>query len=187
MRHPDYEDAYWGFVSEVLNGFDREDDLLSRFRFEITQRSGPIRTLQHGVTVDIEMTEMSADWALSFEDMRNCNVDAITASMFDLAQQRIEAITYNILQALHTVTEATGQVFDARGAPISIDMVLDMLETMEVSFNEDGKCDLVFLAPEGNNLTFSAEQQARFDQIIGEKKRVHDATKRSRRLPPTNQ
>lgn len=68
-----------------------------------------------------------------------------------------------------------------------MDMVLDMLETMEVSFNEDGKCDLVLLAPGGNNLTFSVEQQARFDQILGEKKRVHDATKRSRRLPPANQ
>lgn len=185
MRHPSYEEAIAEFVDDIVGGLAKADDFLSRFEFHFTERTGPLRVLHEGKSIDVKMSSMSATSSTSFEAVRNCDVQAITTSLYELAQARIGAISRSAFSAFDTVTESTGMTFDARGRPFSHDLLLEMLERIEVSFEGDGAPNLALVVPPGalNNLPEpTIEQRERFDQIMSEKRRAYDASKRHRRL-----
>ena len=76
----------------------------------------------------------------------------------------------------------------AAGRPLTFDLVLDMLEQTEISFNEDGSPNFsVVLHPtQAEKLLASPvtpEQKRRQAEILARKKAEQDAQKRTRRLP----
>ena len=96
-----------------------------------------------------------------------------------------ETLSGALIDSIVRVTELTGNRVDAGGQPLSWDHVIDAVETMDVSFDENGKTSLTLLmAPglEGRLGAPSPDQQARHDQVLARKREEWRARRGERRL-----
>lgn len=184
----EYRTAFGLLVRAVLEGFYQVDPLFSRLQAETTAHRGPMRVQGREGPIVQEMTRWEAAGTLSREAIENTDLDAIASGLYEMAEQHLNHFAKHFFERMSMMVEKGGTTFDARGRPFTFDLMLEVLEAMPVTFDEDGKANLTLVvAPE----TFQAaaksrptpEQQARFDAILAKKKETYDASRRTRRLP----
>lgn len=116
------------------------------------------------------------------------DLDEVLVGLDRAAGQQVKALVGGMVERLDAVTAATGNQVDAGGRSLSHELLFELLEKMEVSFDENGQAELAFVAapdvarkiaalPE-----MTAEQQGRFDEIMARKRQEHESRQRRRRL-----
>lgn len=188
----EYRAAYRSLTQAVLEGFFRVDPLFSRLQAETTEHRGPMRVAGREGPIVQEMTRWEVIGTLSREAVENTDVDAIACGFYEMATQHRDHFAKHFFERMTMVVEQGGTTFDAGGRPFTFELMLEMLEAMPVTFDDDGKANLTLLvAPETSQAAAksppTAEQQARFDAILAKKKEAYDASRRTRRLPREGQ
>jgi hypothetical protein len=118
------------------------------------------------------------------------NYDLVRFSeiIYEYTTERIVHTHKSMYDHVSKVTELTGNVVDAAGTPINADSFLDMIEKLEISFDEDGKPILPSITADPkvvkklSEIKFTKEQEERQNRIFETKKREFYAKKRYRRL-----
>jgi len=94
----------------------------------------------------------------------------------------------SFFKGLADITNATGNVLNAEGKPFSYDMFLDLLDMVEIDFDEKGNPNYptLIISPQIEekikNTKPTLVQIKREQEIVARKKAEFDAKKRTRRL-----
>lgn len=186
-RLPEYDRAWQSVVNRALEGFVASHDLLGKIARHPTQHVGPIRNVRAPRVLDQPLQPTEATALIEKSDLRECNVDAHTSFVGELARSHVRAMAKMFFQSVDRVSDAAGTTHNANGRPLSWEFVLDMLEQMPISFEPDGTPKLPVFVAHPDTLAKLApmtdEQRARQQAIVEKKVQEHAATKRTRRLP----
>ena len=126
--------------------------------------------------------------SLKLDTVRNTDIEDHTRFLSELAEANHERFARGFIQGMEELTEATGNVVNAGGRPFSWDLYCDMLEKVQLEFDESSRPMLPTLVTSPQlygrikDMEPSPEQAKRFREIIEKKKAEHNAKKRTRRL-----
>jgi hypothetical protein len=121
------------------------------------------------------------------QDAANGAVDPFLAMVFELADAFGSQLTQGMLAHISDVCDASGQTIDAGGRDF-IDVMIETLETVEMSFNEDGNPNLTMVvhpdtAKKLRDKTPTPEQEERIQQILERRREEWNASRRRHDLP----
>lgn len=186
---PEYEQPFATLFTQAVHGFiPVHAPLLAGIRTttvdHLAEESVPGA---HGGAMGSESIEARSQ--VPTAAIARTDLDAWYTIVWDTAEQFAHGQVQLMLRSVGQASEQAGTAIDMKGAPLTHDAVLDMLERMHFEVDDHGRpvgLTLV-VAPEiGDRLARlgprSAEQDARYRRIIAEKRRVQDAAKRVRRL-----
>jgi hypothetical protein len=144
---------------------------------ETTELASPLfRGIEasHVVTADVQ-------------DTLTGNVDSFLTMVFDLANAFGSQMVQGILAHISEVCDASGHTIDARGRDI-FDVMIETLETLDMSFDENGEPNLTLVAApdvveklRGKQPT--PEQEARVQEVLERRREEWDASRRRHDLP----
>lgn len=125
--------------------------------------------------------------AANFQDAITGEVDPFLAMVFELADAFGSQLTQGMLTHISEICDASGQVIDAEGRDF-IDVIIETLETIEMSFNEDGEPNLTVVvhpstAEKLRNKKPTPEQEERIQQILERRREEWNASRRRHDLP----
>lgn len=188
MRMPSYDKADTLFVRQVADHFLSLNPLLGNMSKMTSAHRGPIRNVGGEVPLDQGDFRITSESLFRTEDIRNSNLEAHTEILMSLVEQLIVGLSRSFFLGIQEITDATGQVLDAKGSPFTFDTILDMLEKMPVEFDGEGepKLPTIVMHPKlfesVRELKITEEQRQRQEEILGRKKEEFYAQKRTRRL-----
>jgi hypothetical protein len=132
--------------------------------------------------------EASAVATFTLGDVVNGNLDSLLSAIYVMAVEMEAQISSAIIDHISDVSHRAGNVV---AGELSHDKVIDIIEQLEFSFDEDGNPNLhiVVNSAEAREKLLAlgeptTEQKARFDEVISRKKDEWNARRRSRSLPP---
>jgi hypothetical protein len=188
LNIPEYEPASLRFIVEVMQGFLGVDPLFSGIERDYTTHRGPIRNVPGDTPLDQSMFAVSGESSISWDSIRNGKIDDYIQSLVDLSESQRKSLARHLFKNISEITDATGQTVNAKGQPLTVDLILDLLEKVEFGFDDDGnpQYPTLFLPSAAierlKKLEFTPEQEKRRQQIIEEKRARFNASKRTRRL-----
>jgi hypothetical protein len=127
----------------------------------------------------IQMFKATAEATMHFDEIDEVDFKYIGKKIIELADQFETQLSKTLLQTFDDVTRATGQVVDARGQPLTNEVVLEMLSKMAIDFEGSKHGDLTLVTPPQMVPTFrkldmefktNREIRKKFDDLM-EKKR----------------
>lgn len=188
LNIPEYESASLRFIVEVTQGFLGVDPLFSEIERDYTTHRGPIRNVPGDTPLDQSMFEVTGESSISWDSIRTGKIDAYTDFLVDISESQRKSLARHFFKNISEITDATGQTVNAKGQPLTVDLILDLLEKVEFGFDEDGnpQYPTLVLPPAAverlKKLKFTPEQEERRKRIIDEKHARFNASKRTRRL-----
>ncbi len=134
------------------------------------------------------LKQVSITIEITGEDIMNYNIEKFAESIYNFAYELIDHKHKMMLDTMKNITDFTGNVIDAQGKSFSFDLCLDMLEKLEMHFDDKGNPILPSIVV-GTELfekikdrKMTKEQEDRHNQIIEAKRKLYYAKKRNRRL-----
>jgi hypothetical protein len=185
---PEYDRALAEYIALVVKGVFDQDPYLRKISSGTTLHGGPRRNVRSPQPLDQPMITIQQDFDIPLEVIRNTDTDEYATLLYMAAKEYKDKLLAALFQGISEVTDAGGNVIDARGEPLTPDVLNDVLERMELSFDENGQPihPMVVLHPDTfarlKDIQPTAEQRQRQAEIVQRKKAEHDAKKRSRRL-----
>ena len=185
---PSYDKAIVDFVGQVMRGFIRVDPLLGSINFQVVHHNGPTRNVREPKVLDQIFQPIESFAVLNKDAIRELQVDDFAGFVYELAKKNIEGLHHSMFGSISEVAEATGNVGNANGQPLSYDHITDMLEKVFLYFDDKGQPifpTLVLnpaIAEALKNLKVTDEQLRHRDEVLARKKVEFDAQKRTRRL-----
>ncbi len=188
LNIPEYESAALRFIAEVMNGFLDVDPLFSGIGRSISVHRGPIRNVPGDTPLDQSMFAVRGEASLPWDTIRNGKIDDYTRFLVDISESQRKSLARLFFKSISEITDVTGMTVNAKGQPLTGDMILDLLEKVEFGFDDDGnpQYPALFLPPtlfeRLKQLKPTPQQEQRKKQIIEEKRARFNASKRTRRL-----
>lgn len=127
------------------------------------------------------------EWTVSIEDVAAFNRDQFLADLYALADSMGGQMVRGMLEHISAVTEEHGNTIDAGGRDF-FDVVAETLETIEMTFDDEGRPNLTIVmhpdqAEKLRDKQPTPEQEARLDAILERRKEEWLASRRRRDLP----
>lgn len=185
---PEYESSALRFITDVLQGLMSVDPFFSGIERDYTIHRGPIRNVPGDTPLDQSMFTVSGESSLSWDSIRNGKIDDYTHFLVDISESQRKSLARHFFKNISEITDATGRTVNAKGQPLTVDLILDLLEKVEFGFDDDGnpQYPTLVLPPAAierlKKIKFTPEQEQRRTQIIEEKRARFNASKRTRRL-----
>ena len=189
---PEYEQAGREFFARAVQALMRsKDPVLGMSKFETVQElpQGRITTAD-GQTVDTAPLAFESQFSLSVHDMLAGRFDDLYVAINDAAESGLTSLMPQLFAQLGEVLDATGQAIDAGGQPLSQDHLLDLIQRVDIEFNDDGSPNMPTLVMHPDMAErlrqlppATPEQAQRFKDIIDQKRTEYLARRRTRRLP----
>ena len=121
------------------------------------------------------------------QDALSGDVDSFLTMTFQLADALGSQFMDGFLSHISEVSEAYDQTLDAKGRDI-IDVIIDSLETLDISFNENGEHNLTMVlhpdtAEKLQNTKLTTKKKARLQQVLQRRREEWNASRRRHDLP----
>lgn len=147
-------------------------------------------TLYEGTDEELVIPKVEEYFTIEqkIDDIKNYNIEAFSIHIFEHVRDRIGRIQRELLNSISKITGLTGKAMDAKGKKLSPDLMLEMLETVYIPFDENGTpiMPTFFASPQMVDQVAkwkeTKEDMERLQGIIENKKREFYAKKRYRRL-----
>ncbi len=193
FRVGEYSVAERAFVAEAIDEVCRRGDpILSQIQVEPS--AGPITSRisgSGGESVRLPVVEIAMTMELTGDEVRSGRPESLVAQIAVAAEQQRRALLTYFFASLDTVTSAAGTAISAAGRPF-IDAFCEMLESMELSFDEEGQLAPGYqfvlhpdtyarLAPQV--AAWTPDEDARVEAVLQRKREEFRARQRRRRLP----
>jgi hypothetical protein len=130
---------------------------------------------------------VSHEWTVSIPDVVDFTIDQFLADLHTMASDTGGQMVRGFLELVSDAAELAGNVIEGGGRNF-YDVFAESLETIVVSFDEDGKANLsVVLHPDQakklSELQPTAEQEARINAILERRREEWRASRHRRDLP----
>jgi len=184
---PNYRIAENHLFEQVFEVMRSSDGLLSILPSKSTVHSGPIRNVRDPVILDQPLQEVKHIVEIPFDVVKTSDFESFTILLFEFANAFKKSISQSMFRTIETVTDAVGNTMNAKGQGPSHDLIIDMIEKMGVSFDENGQHQLSFVMhPETYNrlvnIPQTPEQIKRLEEVIDHKRKEYYASKPTRKL-----
>ena len=142
----EFSDALASYVREC----SRRDGIIREIRGHLIHE-GAASAIQRSPT-DSEKTEMfaaEAETTMLFDEIESVDINYIISKANEIAEQFARRISQSFFQTMDKATAKTGQRVDARGTPLTNELIMEMLSKMPVDFEKSPHGDLaVVTAPQ---------------------------------------
>lgn len=105
-------------------------------------RSKQMATVQNsmptGEVVEGNPIEMAVPFPFKIEHIIHGAVDEIASVIDTASDEALKQAMPQFFQRMGQITEAAVNAYDAQGQPLSHDLILDMLDRVEIGFDESG-------------------------------------------------
>jgi hypothetical protein len=134
-----------------------------------------------------ETTQTEASGELPIPEIVAGDMTSIVDAIDAQAQSEAAALEAMLLEHYRSITEAAGNVIDSGGEPLTHELILELVEKMELDFDEAGEPQFDFVITNRGMQAFATleprtpEQDAAWSAMI-ERKRLVWAERRRRRL-----
>jgi hypothetical protein len=146
-------------------------------------------TMPSGHVIQNNPVMAEAKFVLMYDDIRSSSAEALAVQMDAAADQNLSIVMPHLFDMLSRTCQAAGTVSDAGGKPFSFELLLDGLEKIEISFDDQGKPEMptLVMGPEAAARIrtlppITPDQQKRLDDLIEKKRKEHYARRRDRKL-----
>jgi hypothetical protein len=189
LRFPEYDRSWEGFVDQAVDELMRANDpLLRQMRRSTTQYAGPVQYADLGEPIIHQPLNIQAPIQLATSAILDTEVEAIIASIADLAEKCLEQLMKQFFRRFGELCEEAGTAVSADGRAIDWDLVLDAFDRMDFGFDEAGNPELPTLCAHPkmkealDRQTFTEAHRNRLGAIIAKKREEFRARQRRRRL-----
>lgn len=188
LNLPEYKSATLRLMTEVIRGIISLDPLFSGIETITTIHRGPIRNVPGQTPLDQKMFPVSGDSVIPWDSIRDGNIQDYVRFLIEIAESQRKSLARQFFKNMSEITDITGMTIDAKGQPLTFDMILDLIEKTEFGFDESGNPQYPTLVippvlfERLRQLTPTPEQEKRRERIIEEKRAKFNASKRTRRL-----
>ena len=133
---------------------DYASDLLKKWFYgRVSERTGVLQEMKNrilhegdkvelhrsdGSTDSVAMESQRAEIRLELEDFKKFGLNAVLKTLDKTANDVAEKQTKFFFNRLNKICEESGQTSDAKGRPISYDLILEMLEGVDIDFDNRG-------------------------------------------------
>jgi hypothetical protein len=189
---PEYERAQFDvFHSAIKALMKAKDPLYAQIPEGDPSEMIPVtqNTMPSGETVRSEPVLIESKIVFQWDDIRNCNLDALAEQADRAAEERLSVIMRHFFAVLGRTCEAAGTATDMGGAPLTFESYLAAFSKMELSFDANGEPimpQLVVHPKTAEMLArlppWTAEQQETWNAMIDGKRKEYFADRRHRKL-----
>jgi len=134
-------------------------------------------------------TTTRGEGTISYEDALTTNVEAWALLSYKVGMQIGEGMAQHFVETMELVTQETGNVVESYGKPLSNDLLLALIESVDFDVDENGepKGVVLIVSPQMREQIstlppMTPRQATRFKAIIEKKREAQDAKKRTRTL-----
>lgn len=188
---PEYDGAFTVFVYRAVNELMKEKDpFLGALKTVQMPQVPTIRnTLASGEVVENKPIMSASPFEVDLREAVEGHFDGLLSSIDEVAEETLKQIMPVIFEYIGRLTQAAGTSYDAKGQPLSHDIMLDAFETMEIEFDREGKPEMPtwVVNPEMAKAIralppATRAQEQRFKDIVSKKRQEYDARQRHRKL-----
>jgi hypothetical protein len=187
----EYDRAFQEFFRDAVSAVGRsQDPILAQMRVE---RHEQVPTSRIPITAEeaVEIPPMEVQLEISFPAtvLIEGDVEGLLAVIADVADQHVRSFMPQLFEAIDRITDATGNKIVAAGRPFSPELLLEALETIEWSFDDDGEpvMPTLVMSPEMAESVsrlppLTVEQEQAFADLKERKRAEYLASRRHRKL-----
>jgi hypothetical protein len=182
---PEYQRAFLKFTREAIEGFSSaKDPMLGRMRKRRPERTYLGRnSLPQGQVHEATPMPVRSEFSLTAMEILEGNSNVLGRKLEELTEGYLASLMPQVFSAISAATEAAGTSLSAEGKPFSADMFIEMLERMEVEFDEAGQIQLqIVTGPDTVIPELSQDDERRVNEVIDRKREEFFAKRRSRKL-----
>lgn len=145
-------------------------------------------TTDSGEVIVIQPILNQAEFPLTLMDAVEGKLESFVIGIDTASEAGLRSLMTQIFERLGQVCDATGNTLDAQGQPISHDFMLQMLEKVEMRFDEEGNHSTIFCLPPKITEQLkklpppTLEQERAWNELIERKRREFNERKRYRQL-----
>lgn len=92
-----------------------------------------------------EMFEATVETKLDFKDIEAVNISFVIAKANEISKQFERQFSMQLFKTMEETTKKTGQNIDARGAPLTNDLLFEMFSRMHIDFESSQDGDLTIV------------------------------------------
>jgi hypothetical protein len=187
---PEYDRSTVEFFSTALHELMRaKDPILQQIKTDTVEYvpNSQVST-DSGEAIVIQPILNQMEFPLTLMDAVEGKLESFITSIDIASETGLRSLMSQIFERIGQVCDATGNTMDAQGQPISHDFMRQILEKVEMRFDEEGNHGTVFCLPPTviEQLKAlpppTAEQEQEWNELIERKRREFNARKRYRQL-----
>jgi predicted transcriptional regulator len=191
FKLPEYHRSLTKFVSIAIHEvMIRKSPILSKIRSIPSQQIPTFRTTgPSGQVVENAPLQVLTPFTVKLDDAKTGNFDSLFDAIDDASEHLLREAMSHFYSYLDRMCAAAGTSIDAKGQPVSHDLILRMLDSIEIDFDQNGEPEMPTLvmhptmAEQIRRLPPPTEAQLRaFTDLIDRKRQEYGARQRSRRL-----
>lgn len=173
-------------MRDVKTGSERLDPILSQIERTSVSHDGTTRQVSQPKIVDTPMKLAEVDVTMQLEWLRETDVDAFAAFLWDFCQRFNALEIKHLLENVSITTQAVGNVVDGKEMNFW-DAQIEMLKKVELQLDEHGHDNLQMVASpqmiqKMRENPPTAEQTQQWNETMQAKRDEYYAQKRTRRL-----
>ena len=136
----------------------------------------------------VEMKPIGSKLQLRLDDFRRKGPEAVLEALDKTAADIAQKQSRFFFKRLDEICDETGQSVDAKGQPLSWDLIIQQLETIDIDFDENGRPILPTFIPTPRapvafaKIEPSDEENERFERLIEDKRAAWRDRESDRRL-----
>lgn len=186
---PGYDTANAKFIGDLSGALSAQDSIIGQIPTRVTEHRGPMRLIvDEQKELDQFTEQIEAILSIEFTMIANTKVEAYIMKLYAWAEAMLAAKFKKMFKTMVETTKSVSNYYDASSQQKPFwDVFNDMVEGMQMFFDEDGNYNLDFFL---NSETYdrvmkierTPEQEHRFKNILERKKADYFAKKRTRRL-----
>lgn len=189
IRLPEYDEAFADFLYTTANALARaQHPVLAEMRTESTESGGSSVVDARGeeqLHLPSELVGFEMKW--DRDDLLAGNFEAFLVQLDAASNELGEKLLGMFFKTMDAVTESTGNIVDAGGEKFSFELLVETLEKIEWSLDDEGELvmpSIIMHPDQMKNLPAEATpaQKAELDELKRRKKEELLAQRRSRRL-----
>jgi hypothetical protein len=186
----EYNAATTQFIFRTINDLMRQaDSVLNQIPFHDAQDLPKTQiTTRAGEVVETETMLCQMEFSVALSDSVAGNLEGFATSMHAAAESGLQSLMPQIFAAIGQVCAATGNTVNAEGQGLTHEVFLQMLESLDIRFDEQGNHNLTWvmtpaLFEELSKLPPPTDEQNKaMEQVLERKKQEFNANKRRRQL-----
>jgi hypothetical protein len=187
---PEYSSNTTDFMTTTINDLmRRKDGVLNQLRVhDVSDLPRSQVTTSSGEVVKSESIVCQMEFSIALSDSVAGNLPGFVTSLDEAAESGLQSLMPQIFNAFGQVCAATGNIIDASSEGLTHDTFLQMLESLDIHFDEDGSHNLSWVMDPTtfdklSKLPQPTEQQNRkVEELLERKRREFYGRKRQRRL-----
>lgn len=115
-----------------------QDPLIGGISLTNRLHSGGMVYKSDNEKLEIPLDRLSVGLTVTIEDVVNFNLEKTCMDIYEFGDSFRKDIAKTLFSTLEQVTDFTGNVVDGKGKGISHELIIEMLEKIDIGFDQDG-------------------------------------------------